>query len=105
MKIIKIILSPRRNKRYRAILNNQTYIDFGYKSPEGKFAQTFIDGATREKRNNYLKRHLANRYEAHKIKYLIMSPALLSAMILWNTDNLKKNINILNRLLSKKYQN
>ena len=34
-----------------------------------------------------------------------MSPALLSAMILWNTDNLKKNVNILNRLLSKKYQN
>jgi hypothetical protein len=92
MQIIKVVKSKKKGKKYTAILDTGKEIHFG-----SDVSQTFTEGASRKKRNNYLKRHLANPTEKHKIKKLVMSPALLSASLLWNTSNLKKNIEILNK--------
>jgi hypothetical protein len=102
MKLIKLEKSPRNNKRFRAFFDNNIYMDFGFKD-DGNHAITYIDGASREKRDNYIKRHMANKRESELVQNLIISPSLLSLFILWNTPNLKQNINELNRLLEKKY--
>jgi hypothetical protein len=88
-----IFESDKPNKRFVAIYKDKKYY-FG--SPTGF---TFIDGASVQTRDNYLKRHMANATEKHKIDNFIMSPALLSAYVLWNTPDIHKNIKILERLL------
>ena len=92
MQIINVVKSNRKGKKYTAILSDGKEIHFG-----SDVSKTFTEGASREKKNNYLKRHLANPIEKHNIKKLVMSPALLSASLLWNTPNLKKNIELLNK--------
>jgi hypothetical protein len=103
MKLIKLEKSSRNNKRFRAFFDNNIYIDFGFKDEFGNHAITYIDGASREKRDNYIKRHMGNKRENELVQNLIISPSLLSLFILWNTSNLKENIKILNSLLEKKY--
>lgn len=96
--IEKIIPSPRKNKRYRVILNNNVYFDFGLKN-----GQTYIDHHDKTKRENYLKRHLANDREKYLYDNLIYSPSLFSAYILWGKfTDINKNINYLNKLLEIK---
>ncbi len=85
--------SDKPSKRFMAVYKNKKYY-FG--SPTG---YTYIDGASDKVRENYLKRHMANPVEKNRIDNLIMSPALLSAYLLWNTSDLSKNIEILNNLL------
>ncbi len=78
--------------------DNKNY-DFGLDT-----GYTYIDGATKEQRNNYLKRHLANTIENNLIKNLVPSPSLFSAYILWgNSRNINENIKILNDLWKKKH--
>jgi hypothetical protein len=95
--IIKVEKSDRKDKKYKAILDDGKIIHFGLDG-----SNTYTDGASKEKRDNYLKRHLGNKTEKHLIENLIISPALLSAYLLWNTNNLDENIKILNKMLSKK---
>lgn len=90
---MKVYDSDKPSKRFMAVYKDKTYY-FG--SPMG---YTYIDGASDKVRENYLKRHMANPVEKHRIDNLIMSPALLSAYLLWNTNDLSKNIKILNKLL------
>jgi len=61
--IIKIIDSPLKNKRYRAIMDNGKKINFGY-----KFGHTYIDHRNKNLRENYKKRHLGNKTEQFLIK-------------------------------------
>ena len=96
MKIIALEPSNHKGKRLKAIFDDGRSFHFGLKG-----AITYVDGATLAKRDSYLKRHLANKTEKHLIDSLIPSPALLSAYLLWNTDDLSKNIKILNRLLAQ----
>jgi len=91
--------SERAGKRYKAIYQDANgksrTIHFG---SEG--ANTYIDGASDKTRENYLKRHLANARERYLIENNIMSPALLSAKLLWGeTRNLITNLARLNRRL------
>jgi len=96
--IIKIVESPRENKRFRAYMNDNKYIDFGLKN-----GSTYIDHHDKTKRDNYLKRHMANKREKYLIDNLIESPALYSAIILWGKyTDIDKNINYLNNLLKNK---
>ena len=88
--------SDKSNKRFVAVYKNKKYY-FG--SPTGF---TFIDGASEKMRDNYRKRHYANAVEKHRIDNLIVSPALLSFYVLWNTPDIKENIEILNALLEHK---
>lgn len=103
MKLIKLEKSPRYNKRFRALFNNNIYIDFGYKDEFGNKAITYIDGATKQKRDAYIARHMGNKKENELVQSLIISPSLLSLFILWNTPSLENNVKILNKLLSEKY--
>ena len=96
MKIVKIIKSPRKNKRFRVYLDDNRYFDFGLDTGE-----TFIDNHDTKKKQNYHKRHLGNLTEKYLIENLIPSPSLFSYYLLWNTINLMKNIEILNELWNK----
>ena len=98
IQIIDIVPSHRKNKKFKAVLSNGTQVHFGLKN-----SNTFIDKASLQTRNAYLARHLGNKIEKELIDNLVMSPSLLSAYILWNTNDLDKNVEILNKLL--KYKN
>jgi hypothetical protein len=94
MKILKVIKSDRKNKKLKALLDNGKEVHFG-----SDVSQTYVEGASKEKRDNYLKRHLANPIEKRLIQNNVMSPSLLSYELLWRTPSLKKNIEILNKKL------
>ena len=95
MKIINIIPSKKKNKRYSAILSDNTIIDFGDKNGD-----TYIDHNDKNKRLNYIKRHYANHKEQYLIDNLIISPSLLSMYILWGKyTDIYKNMNYLNNKL------
>jgi hypothetical protein len=86
--MLQIYKSPRPAKRFMAIYNDRKYY-FG--SPS---AFTYIDGASEKTKENYWKRHMANKTEKQRILNLIMSPSLLSAYVLWGDnrdiiDNIK----------------
>jgi hypothetical protein len=96
VQILDVVPSHRKDKKFKAVISDGREIHFGLKG-----SVTYIDGASSDKRNAYLKRHLANKTENNLISNLIMSPSLLSAYILWNTNDIAKNINILNTMLEK----
>jgi len=105
VKIVNIIESPRKGKRLRAlVLKNDEYgniihqnVDFGLKNP--KFG-TYIDHGDKKKRLNWWNRHYGNAREKELIDNMTMSPALLSAYILWgDSTDLNENINYLNSFL------
>ena len=92
-KIVKIIDSPRKGKRYRVYLENDEYFDFGLNG-----GSTYIDHRDKKKRDNYRKRHYSNGTEKYLIDTLKPSPALYSYYILWgDSDDIMMNINKLNR--------
>lgn len=95
--ITKLVKSTKKGKKFRAILSDGKEIDFG-----SDVSNTYTEGASKQKRDNYFKRHLANPVEKSHVENLIMSPALLSAYILWNTTDIDKNIKILNEKLRSK---
>ena len=90
--------SPKKNKKYRAYINDGQYYDFGLNG-----SSTYLDHKDTDKRDSYRKRHLGNKMENHLIKNLIMSPSLLSYYLLWGpSDNINDNIKYLNDLLKSK---
>jgi hypothetical protein len=95
--ISQVIKSDRKGKKYKAILTDGKEIHFG-----SDVSETYLDHKDKKKRENYLKRHLANPVERHHVENMVMSPALLSAYLLWNTPSLEKNIEVLNKELKKK---
>ena len=92
--VTRLETSPRKGKKLRAILSNGRTIDFGSAS-----SQTFSEGAPVTKMQNYWRRHLANPIERQRIEGLELSPALLSAYILWYGPSIKRNMEVLNDLL------
>ena len=95
--ITRVIKSNKKDKKMTAILDNGKEIHFGSAT-----SQTYVEGATKEKRDNYFRRHLANPVERHHVENLVMSPALLSAYVLWYTPDMNKNIDLLNANLKAK---
>ena len=99
--ITQIVQSPVKNKRFRVILDNGKFFDFGFIT-----GSTFIDHQDENKRINYLKRHLANPTENYLINNLIPSASLFSAYLLWGIyPDLNLNIEFLNELFKQKYNN
>lgn len=98
--ILSIEKSTRTGKRFMAKYKDgdkEKVVHFG---SEG--ATTYLDGASDITRENYLKRHLANKTEKYNITNLIISPSLLSAKLLWGaTRSLETNLKALNKLLKK----
>jgi hypothetical protein len=97
--IIDIKPSNYKNKRFEITLNNGKKFNFGY-----KFGNTFIDHNDKKLRENYLKRHMANKKEKYLNDNLIPSNSLFSAKLLWgDTNDIYMNISLLNELFKKKY--
>jgi hypothetical protein len=95
MKITKVEASPKKNKRFRAFLDDGRFYDFGLLG-----ARTFLEDRSHDERINYWKRHLGNKREKELIETLTISPSVLSAFILWGeTRDLNKNVKILNELI------
>jgi hypothetical protein len=98
MKIVNVVPSTKQHKKYTAIFDNGKEFSFGYDG-----SQTYLDHKDKKKRENYWKRHTANKTERNLIDNLIPSPALLSAVLLWGKyDNLEDNVKHLNSLLVEK---
>ena len=97
MKIISISESPKKNKRFRVFLDDGRYFDFGLKDFKDG---TYIDHHDKQKRLNYISRHLANYNEKKLIDSITPSAALFSMMLLWGeSTDLYENIEILNEFL------
>jgi hypothetical protein len=98
MQIMNVIDSPRKAKRFRAVLSDGKYVDFGQRG-----ATTYIDGATDEQRKAYHSRHFGNAVERERIQNLIISPATLRMYLLWSYNrDINENIQYLNKLLQEK---
>ena len=98
MKIIEIIDSPRKGKKYRAIFDDDKKIDFGLKG-----SSTYLDHHDKFKRKAYWARHYASDTERELLRWIIPSPATLSAFILWGTTtDLNKNVDELNDIWTNK---
>jgi len=96
MKIIKLEESPIKTKRFRVYLDNGEHYDFGLKG-----ATTYLDGADKKTRMNYLERHLANPLEKELITNMKPSPALFSAYLIWGKSrDIRENIKYLNSRLN-----
>lgn len=94
MKIIEIIDSPRKGKRYRAIFDDGKQIDFGLDDP--KYG-TYLDHHNKAKRKAYWARHYGSKSERELLHWIVPSASTLSAFILWGTTtDLQKNIDELN---------
>ena len=99
MKIIEIIDSPRKGKRYRAVFNNGETIDFGLDNPQ---YGTYIDHHSKEKRKAYWARHYGSPNERELLHWIIPSASTLSAFLLWgSTTDLKKNVDELNSIWAR----
>jgi len=92
MKIVSYEKSNRKDKKYKVTLDDGKSYHFGLKD-----SVTYIEGATKEKRDAFLARHINNPLEKKLIENLIPSPALFSVYLLWNTNSIDKNVQILNR--------
>lgn len=104
--ILSIKPSPLKTKRFRAQVlledGKEKSIDFGFKSGL-RFGLTYIDGASKQAREAYWNRHTANPVEARLIAGLVLSPATLSAYILWGEHRFVEDNRIaLNRMLKSK---
>ena len=96
-KIIDYGFSPRKNKRYRVYMNDGKHYDFGLDG----VSKNYLDHKDKTKRDNYRRRHYANKIEKHLIDNLIPSPALFSYYILWgNSSDITENIRALNKMFS-----
>jgi len=101
--ILSITPSKLKTKRLAAQVRyedgTERTINFGYKSGT-RFGFTWIDGASDAVRDAYWTRHRGNSVERRLIDNLILSPATLSAYILWGKyRNIQSNMEHLNRLL------
>lgn len=95
MKIIKLIDSQLKSKRFRVCLDDNTHYDFGLRT-----GQTYIDHKDKVKRDNYRRRHINSSKEKPYIINLIPSPALFSYYLLWgDSTSLQQNIKTLNKIL------
>lgn len=101
VKLLRVNKSPRQYKRFRILIrdnNVEKHYDFGLKG-----GSTYIDHHDKDKREAYLKRHLANPIENRLINNLIPSPALFSAKLLWGqSTSLSTNLSSLQREFDKK---
>jgi hypothetical protein len=97
--IVDIKASPVKHKRFRVLMDNGKYYDFGLDG-----GSTYLDHHDKVKRLNYWKRHYGNDKEKQLIDNLVPSASLFSAILLWGpTTNLKENIEYLNGLWAKKH--
>lgn len=82
LKLVKIVKSPKPEKKYRAHFSDGTHTDFGAKG-----MSDFTKHKDSERKKRYMTRH-SKRENWNSPK----TPGSLSRWILWNKDTLKKSI-------------
>ena len=82
LKLVKIVKSPKPEKKYRAHFSDGTHTDFGAKG-----MSDFTKHKESERKKRYMTRH-SKRENWNSPK----TPGSLSRWILWNKDTLKKSI-------------
>jgi hypothetical protein len=82
LKLVKIVKSPKPEKKYRAHFSDGTHTDFGAKG-----MSDFTKHKDPERKKRYMNRH-SKRENWNSPK----TPGALSRWILWNKDTLKKSI-------------
>lgn len=94
--ILDVINSPLPEKRFRAIFNNKTHLDFAM-----RWAAAYIDHHNTERRLGYWKM-VYNSNEKDLLYWLIPSDILLTTFLLYGDSiDMAKNIEILNIELKK----
>jgi hypothetical protein len=94
VEIVELLPSDVDNKRFKIVLNVEGH-DYTYNFG-AKNGSTYIDHGDKTKRENYRRRHYANKTEKHRIDNLIPSPSLFSWKLLWgdHTDLLDNLIEL-----------
>jgi hypothetical protein len=82
LKLVKIVKSPKPEKKYRAHFSDGTHTDFGAKG-----MSDFTKHKDPERKKRYMTRH-KSRENWNSPK----TPGSLSRWILWNKDTLRKSI-------------
>jgi hypothetical protein len=96
--IIDIKYSNRKDKRFKVLMDDGEVYHFGLKD-----GQTYIDHNDINKRDAYVKRHMASKIEYDLISNVIPSPSLFSIYLLWGPyKTLEQNIDYLNDLFIMK---
>jgi hypothetical protein len=101
-KILDINYSKKDNKRFVIQItdykeNKIKKFDFGDKNGD-----TYIDHKDKTKKLNYYKRHYNNPLQKNLIDNLILSPSLLSLLLLWGKyTSIKENIKHLEYIINK----
>ena len=87
LKLVKIVKSPKPEKKYRAHFSDGTHTDFGAKGMQnygGVGKERHLD---KERKKRYISRH-KSRENWNSPK----TPGALSRWILWNKDSFKKSV-------------
>jgi len=87
LKLVKIVKSPKSEKKYRAHFSDGTHTDFGARGMQnygGVGKERHLD---KERKKRYISRH-KSRENWNSPK----TPGSLSRWILWNKDTLRKSI-------------
>lgn len=103
VEIVELLPSELPSKRFKIVVRvddrDYTY-NFGAKD-----GNTYIDHGDEKKRENYRRRHYANKTEKYRIDNLIPSPALFSWKILWgDKTDLLDNLVDLQREFNKHFK-
>jgi hypothetical protein len=81
IEIVELLPSDLPSKRFKIVvrIDDRDYtFNFGQDG-----SKTYIDQGDKMKRENYRRRHYANKTEKYRIDNLIPSPALFSWKLLW----------------------
>lgn len=93
MKILKIEVSKKKDKKFRVLLDNGESYHFGLLG-----SKTYLDHMDKDKRTNYWKRHFANPNEKELLTWAIPSSSTFSAYLLWNKKTLSESIKDLHKI-------
>lgn len=103
IEIVELLPSQAENKRFKIVLNidgHEYSYNFGAKD-----GSTYIDHGDEKKRENYRRRHYANKTEKYRIDNIIPSPSLFSMKLLWgDKTDLLDNLVDLQREFNAKYK-
>jgi len=103
IEIVELLPSDLPSKRFKIVVRiddrDYTY-NFGQDG-----SSTYIDHGDEKKRENYRRRHYANKTEKYRIDNLIPSPALFSWKLLWgDKTDLLDNLIELQREFNQHYK-
>lgn len=103
IEIIELLPSKKDGKRFEITVKiNDHLYTFHFGDENGS---TYIDHGDDKKRENYRKRHYANRVEKFRIDNLVPSPALFSWKLLWgDRTDLLDNLVELQREFNQRFK-